>query len=312
MGGNVKIQVIGHQGIKLDTQQAALGQHAAMLLDEITEILLQVRVRDDHCLTEEGAYLGAADVEHIAQPGDIRQCHIVALRHQAVAQPGTVQEQVQAQLPADTGQLFQLGETVEGTVFRGIGDVHQLGLDRMLKAGICPVGQHRLLHLGSGDLAVAGRNRQDLMASGFHGAGLMDIDMAAHRAQGALVGPQSRCNDRQVRLGAAHKKVHSGVRTGAEGFDFFCGRSAVFILSVAQGLDHICTDQGIQHLLVAALGIVIVKVDHLVSPKIEYVPYYPFLPGLSRWHTPLFPGIGFFSTQHRRGAYERQPGDAGL
>ena len=78
---NGKIQIIRHQSIKLNTQQAALGQHTAVLLDEVTEILLQGRIGNDHSLTEESTYLCAANVEHIAQTGNIRHGHIITLCH---------------------------------------------------------------------------------------------------------------------------------------------------------------------------------------------------------------------------------------
>ena len=100
MGGNLKVQIVRHEGIKLHPQQAALCQHTAVLLDEVTEVLLESRAPNHHRFAKQGAHLGAADVEHIAQPGDIRKGQVITLRHQAVAQPRAVQEQVQSQLPA--------------------------------------------------------------------------------------------------------------------------------------------------------------------------------------------------------------------
>ena len=68
VAGNLEIQIVGKQRVKLDTQQTALGQHAAALLHHKAEVLLQCRVHNDHGFTEQRTYLGAADVKYVAQP----------------------------------------------------------------------------------------------------------------------------------------------------------------------------------------------------------------------------------------------------
>ena len=132
----------------------------------------------------------------------------------------------------------------------------------MLEAGIPPVGLDHPGHLGGSDLAVSRGNGKHLVPGGFHSAGFMDVDVAADRAQRPLVGPQGGVNDRQVGLGAAHQEVNRQVLPAAEGADLISGAGAVGILTIARGLLQIGTDQGFQHLRVAAFGIVIVKIDH--------------------------------------------------
>ena len=39
VGGDLKVQIIRHKGVKLDAQQAAFCQHGAVLFDEVTEVL---------------------------------------------------------------------------------------------------------------------------------------------------------------------------------------------------------------------------------------------------------------------------------
>ena len=153
--------------------------------------------------------------------------------HQTVAQTGTVQEQIQAKLPAGGGQCFQLCLAVERAILRGIGDVYQLGLSHMFKAAVCPVSQHSIPHLFCGDLSVIRGAGQNLVAGGLHGAGFMDIDMTANRAQSTLMGTQSSGNDSQIRLGTTHQKVNSHILAAAEALDLRGCLGAVFVLSIA-------------------------------------------------------------------------------
>ena len=78
LGGNFEIEVILHQGVKLHAQQPTLGQHTAVLFDEVAEILVDGRIHDHHRFPKQGTHLGAADVEDIAKSGQIRQGHIVS------------------------------------------------------------------------------------------------------------------------------------------------------------------------------------------------------------------------------------------
>ena len=266
MGGDGKIEIVRHQSVKLDTQQPALGQHPAALLDEVAEILFDSRVRNDHRFAKERAHLGAADVEHVAQPGDIRQGQVISLRHQAVAQTGPVQKQVQSQFMAGFTQGGQLRQRVERAQLRGIGDIHQLGLNHVLKAAVVAVSLHRLTHLCGGDFAVLRRKGQHLVARGLHSARLMDVDVSALGAQRPLMGPQSGGNDGHVGLGAPHQKVDSHVLPAAQSPDFRGGLSAILVLSIAGGLVKIGFRQRFQHLGMAAFGVIIVEIQHGLLP----------------------------------------------
>ena len=104
LGCNFFIQVVFHQGIKLNTQQPPLGQHSAVLLDEIAEVLLERRVCDNHRLAKESANLGAANVEHIAEICQVFHGHIIARGSQTVAQPRTIHKQIKSTGAADGGE----------------------------------------------------------------------------------------------------------------------------------------------------------------------------------------------------------------
>ena len=87
------IEAVLEQDLKLDAQQPPLGQHTAHALDHVPEVLLDGRVGDNHRLAKQGPYLGAADVKHIGQPGQVGESYIVFLCPQAVAAPGPVNVQ---------------------------------------------------------------------------------------------------------------------------------------------------------------------------------------------------------------------------
>ena len=113
MLAQLEVQVVGKQNVKLDAQQTALCQQAAPLLDEGTETVDEVGIGNDHRFAEQGALLGAANVEHIAQTGDVGQGQVTAVGSQCVTQTGAVQEQGQLVLFAHGGDGFQLGLGIE-------------------------------------------------------------------------------------------------------------------------------------------------------------------------------------------------------
>ena len=108
MTAKFKIQAVCKQGIKLQSQQPPLGQHTAPLLDHIPEIRLQCVIPDHHRFSKQGSHLRAANVKYITKPGNVLQCHIAALGHQAVAQSCSIQKQVQPVLVANLAQIPEL------------------------------------------------------------------------------------------------------------------------------------------------------------------------------------------------------------
>ena len=72
MGGDLLIKTICEKHIKLQSQQSSLGKHAAVLLDEISEILCKLRIFDHYCFSEQCADLGSTDVKDITKRRDLR------------------------------------------------------------------------------------------------------------------------------------------------------------------------------------------------------------------------------------------------
>ena len=281
------VEPIFKQGLKLDAQQPTLGQHAAPLLDEVAEILLQRRMGQHQGLAKEGAHLRAADVEGIAQPCQIRHGHIILPAAQAVAQPGTIDEQVESQLLADAAHFLQLMEGVDGAVLGGVGDVDQLRLGGVLHALVDPMQVDKLRHLCGGDLAVGAGQGQTLVAGGLHRAGLVDMDMAALGADRRLMGPQRRRQHRQIGLGAAHQKVDCRILPTAFAADVGGSILTVVVRAVAGCLLQIRFHHSAQDPLVAALAVITRKVYHNKPPEMfpNYKHYhYSGYPLVRQWN----------------------------
>ena len=262
VAGDLEIQVVGEQRVELNAQQPALGHAAAPLLHNKAEILFQIFVHDDNGFAEQGAHLGATDVEHIAQPRDLWQRHVALLCHQAIAQPCAVNEQRQAVPAAGVIQRRQLRLGIQRASLSGVGDVHHTGLDDVLRGLIVSVPLHIVLHLLRSDLAVGGGQGDDLMARGLDGTGLMAVDVTADGGNHALPGPQDGGDDGGVGLGAAHQKMHVGLRGLAGGLDLLTRRLTVLVLAVAHSLDHICLVELLHHIGMGTLQIVAVEIDH--------------------------------------------------
>ena len=264
VAGNPEVQVIGEQSVELHAQQTALGQHAAPLLHHKAEVPLQRIVHNDHGFAEQSAHLVAADVEHIAQPRQLRQGQVAIVAGEAVAHPRTVDKEGQAALPAHLVQRRQLRLGVHGAALGGEGDIHHAGHDHVLIVGAEVMPIVIVLHLLGGDLAVVGGQGQHLVAGGLDGAGLVAVDVAAGGGEDALIGPQNGGDHRGVGQRTAHQEVNVGVRGLAGCLDLFPCGGAVLILAVAHGLDHVGLVELCHQGGVCALQIIAVEVDHLI------------------------------------------------
>ena len=79
MAGHVEVEVVGEQGLEHDALNPPFLHHRAHALLHAEEAVGQLGPGDHQGLAEHGAVLGAADVEHIGQAGDILQGNIGAL-----------------------------------------------------------------------------------------------------------------------------------------------------------------------------------------------------------------------------------------
>ena len=215
----------------------------------------------DQGLPEESAVFGAADVEYVGQGRVVRQSHVSA--GQGGAQPCPVQEEEEAMLVAALPEGRQLRLGVDGAGFRGVGDVGHGGLHLMLVAVEL---RHGLDHGGS-ELSVGTGDGDDLVACALDGPGFVDVDMARVGGDHRLIGLQHGLNHQQVRLGAAHQEVYVRLGGGAEAADELPRLLAAGVQAIASGLFEIGIGEGLQHLGVGALAVVVSETVHGQPPE---------------------------------------------
>ena len=135
----------------------------------------------------------------------------------------------------------------------------------MLAAEVAVVRLHEGEDLLCADLAVAGGQGQHLVAGVLHGAGLVDVDVAALGADHALIGFQDGGDDGDVGLRAAHEEMHGGIGGVEHIADHIRGPGAMGIFAVSERLLVIRILQGFQDRRMAALQVVAFEKDHLSS-----------------------------------------------
>ena len=207
--------------------------------------------------------LRAADVEDVAQARQVLGEDVAAGGLQAVAEAGAVDEEGNLPVLADLVQLFELPLGVDGPELRRERDIDHARLGHVLAAEVAVVRLERVAHLRRGDLARGRGEGERLVAAVLHGAGLVDVDVGALRAEHALVWAEEGGDDRDVGLRAAHQEVHVGVRAVEDVADAPGGLRAVRILSVAQGLLQVCGLQRLQDLRTASFQIIAFEVEHI-------------------------------------------------
>ena len=156
MAGNPEVEIVLHQRVELDAQKATLGQQGAVLLDDGEEMgrCGSVGVGENDRLATQGATLGAADVEHVAQVGQLLQGHIAALGHQAVAQTGTVDEQRQVVVTADVADGLQFLKGINRAHLGGKGDIDHAREHHVLVGDVGIEVMQPVAQLGDIHLAV--------------------------------------------------------------------------------------------------------------------------------------------------------------
>ena len=256
-----EIQAIGEQHVKLDAQQPPLCQQCALLLDHGHK-MRRCAVGEHHSLAAQRTHLGAADVEHIGQPGKVGQRHVRALGSQTVAQPCTIEEQRHLVLLTHSVQGFQLRLGVQGAVLGGVGDVYHAGEHHVVVVVVGVEGGHQCPQLGSVQLAVVLGQGDDLVAGVLDGTCLVPGYMTGGSSHYALPPLQHGRDDDGVALGAAGDELHIGLRAGAGGADLLAGAGAVGVGAVAGDLFKVGLGQLLQNGGVCTLAVVVFKIQH--------------------------------------------------
>ena len=261
----MKIQVVGEQGIELNTQQAAFGQQGALLLHKSKKMRSQRGIGKYHRFPQQRAHLCATDIKCVAGAGDERQGHIRIPGCQAIAHAGAVQVQKQAVFPADFMETLKFAGRVQGTVFRGMGQINHPRANHMvpvfiLKEGLqIPGGIFRI------QLSPGMGQGQYLVAARLDGPGLVGVDMAAVGAQHALPGLQQAFDYHRVGLGSPRQKMNGRLPCATEPADLLFGPAAVFVAAVTGHFFQIGPDQRFQHGRMRAFQIITFKMKHKQS-----------------------------------------------
>ena len=220
--------------------EPSLGDHAAVMLDHIAEILLQRRIDDNHRFAEKQAIFRTADVETIRQRSQIFERHVALRAGQRAAQPRAVHKEDQSQPVADLAKRFQLVQMIHRADFRRLADVEQ------------PRRNHVLIRVQRTDgFHTFRRHLTVLRRAGQH------VDMSRRRADSRLIRAQERRNRDAVGRRAARHDMHRRARLAALFADHIRRAQAVFIQSVAAGMLHIGFHQSPHHQRMRALAVVI-------------------------------------------------------
>ena len=259
--GDAAVEVVCEEGVELDAEEAALREEGAMLLDGGEEMLRGL-FRDDDGFAAEGADLGSADVEDVAQAGEVRQGKVAGGAGQGVAQAGAVDEQGQSILVRNFLQASQFSARVDGSVLRGQGDVHQARPNHVVLVRIRVAGGEKGLQLADIHLPVMLGEGQYLMSGVLDGTRLMDGDMAGLHRDGALIVCEHGGDDGGVGLRTAHEEVHLALRAVAGLQDFPLSALGIRVVAVAVQLLEIGLDEPLENLGVRTLGIIASEKEH--------------------------------------------------
>ena len=122
--GQLHIEAVRKEHVKIQPQKKALGQHPAAVLDLETEILGQTGIGKYDGLAEERAVFRAADVEYVAQPGQVGKGYVVSFGAEGGAQARSVQKEQKAVFMAQLRDGLQLGPRIDRPQLRRIGEVY--------------------------------------------------------------------------------------------------------------------------------------------------------------------------------------------
>ena len=230
-----------------------------MLFGDGVEMLRRVAVGEDHGFTAEASDLRAADVEHVAQTGDVGQRQVAGRACQPVAEPRAVDEERQRELVADVGDGFELPLCIERSVFRGIRNVHHPRKHHVLVVGIGRGGHEIGSEFARIHLPLMSGDCQHLVARVLHGAGFVDADVSRLSRYDALVVAEHRRNDGRIGLRAAGQEKDLGLGRFACLADFLFRLVTVMVHAIPGQLLKIRCRKALQNLRVRPFGIVASK-----------------------------------------------------
>ena len=243
VAGNVEIETVGEQRVELYTGQSALGQQGPMLLDDVEEVAGCIVTGEYYRLAAEGTHLRAADIKDVAMAGQPGQVEIACLRHQPIAQAGTVNEQWHFVCLAEVVDSLDFGSLVECAEFGGGGDIDNAGYDHVLIDGVGIEAVVKVVKIFGSHLTVVLGQGDDFVAAGLNGPRLMYVDVAGIYGYDALVARQHTINNGGIGLRAAHEEIDVGIGALAGLSDFLAGLVAPDVGAVGGTLHLVGVDK---------------------------------------------------------------------
>lgn len=262
MGGNIEIEIVFQERGKLDSEQTAFGQHAPTLLDAITEIYTESLVGDDHGLAKEGALLGASDIKDICQTGNVGKGDVAGATSETIAQTGTIDEERHGTAVADLADGSKLSQRIDGAQLGGEREIDEPRLYHVFVVGIGVMSVDGIGNLPGRYLAIHGRQGKHLMAAMLDGSRLVDVDVSRLGTQHALIGAEHRGDDGGIGLRATHQEVYLGIGSIAHLAHQLTGLFTPGIFAITAGLFPIGFNQTPENEGMAALVVVILKLNH--------------------------------------------------
>ena len=117
---DAEIERVCEQRVKLNARDKTLRQERPVLLDNREQMRDIIMPRDDRRLTEECAAFRPADIEGIAQGGEIWERHVVFRTGQRIGEARPVKIQREVVFPANAADFRELCQRIQRSEFRGV------------------------------------------------------------------------------------------------------------------------------------------------------------------------------------------------
>ena len=259
MTGDVEIQVVSEQGVKLQTVQAPFGDDRSVLFLDAEEMVVGIVMGEHHRLAAQRSHLRTTDIEHVAVLGEVGQADVVARCCESVAQTGTVHIQRNIVFAAQLVDVVEFLGRIERSVFCGEGDIDQSRIHGMFPATVVHVVVEVFVQLQRIHLTLVVAQGDDLMLCKLDGSCLVGVDMSAIYSDDTLIGMQDGVDDCCVGLGAPRQEEYLCIGCTAGSLDLLLCLHAPFIVAIAETLFVVGLYQSLQHLRVRTVIIIAFK-----------------------------------------------------
>ncbi len=234
------IETACEKSLELDSQEPAFSQKGSVLLDYGEKVLRSIAGRENHGFSAEGANLGSADIEYVAEAGKFLQGNIGLRAGKAISQARAIYKELHPVIMANRLEFRQFSLGINGSVLCGERDINHIRMGHMrpgciliesLKIGAEFPGIH---------LSVMGRKSYHLVTTEFHSTGFVHGNMACIGRNHSTVMRDNSINYRRIGLSAPYKEENGGLRAVDSLTDKPLGIFGERILPVARFLDKIC------------------------------------------------------------------------